>query len=177
MSVGLLILRLVVGGILVAHGGQKLFGWFGGHGLAGTGQFFERDLHLPSGRNYALGAGLGELLGGSLLILGFVTPGASAAAVGVMIVAMVAVHWRNGFFNTAGGIEFPLLVATAAAVLAFTGAGRYSLDHAVGWDLDGWGWGVAAIGWGIGGAISVLLSRRDPAQCRERESTRETTSV
>ena len=97
MSLGLLILRLVVGLSLAAHGTQKLFGWFGGYGLKGTGQFLEQ-LGFRPGRLQALQAGLAETLGGLFLAAGFLTPAAAAAVVAVMLVAAVSVHLKNGFF-------------------------------------------------------------------------------
>src|SRR6185503_21161383 len=86
MSVGLLMLRLVVGLSLAAHGAQKLFGWFGGYGLTGTGQFLEQ-LGFRPGRLHAAQAGLAEFLGGLFLAAGFLTPLATAAVLAVMLVA------------------------------------------------------------------------------------------
>src|SRR5439155_1943196 len=97
MSIGLLILRLVVGLTLAAHGAQKLFGWFGGYGLAGTGQFLEQ-LGFRPGRIQAAQAGLAEFVGGLLLAAGFLTPVGAAAVAAVMLVASVSVHLKNGFF-------------------------------------------------------------------------------
>ena len=91
MSVGLLILRLVVGALFFGHGTQKLFGWFGGHGLDGTGGFFE-SLRYRNGREMALVAGLAEAGGGTLLALGFLTWLGAAAILGVMLNAMIAVR-------------------------------------------------------------------------------------
>src|SRR5262245_46950311 len=120
MSLGLLILRLAVGLTLAAHGAQKLFGWLGGYGLTGTGQFLEQ-LGFRPGRLYAAQAGLAELLGGLLLATGLLTPAASAALLAVMVVAAVTAHLRNGFFVQNGGYEYPLVLAVVAAALAFTG--------------------------------------------------------
>src|SRR5216117_1332974 len=97
MAIGLLILRLAVGLTLAAHGAQKLFGWFGGHGLSGTGQFMEM-IGFAHGRRKAFMAGLSETAGGLLLALGLVTPLASALLIAVMLVAIVSVHLKNGFF-------------------------------------------------------------------------------
>ena len=102
MSVGLLILRLVVGLGLAAHGAQKLFGWFGGYGIAGTGQFLE-GLGFRPGRLHAVQAGLAELIGGLLLAAGFLTPLGAAALVAVMLVAAVSVHFKGGYFAQSGG--------------------------------------------------------------------------
>ena len=103
MSVGLLILRLVVGLTLAAHGAQKLLGWFGGYGIAGTAQFFEEQLGFRPGRLHAVQAGLAEMLGGLFLAAGFLTPAAAAAVVAVMLVAAVSVHLKAGYFAHTGG--------------------------------------------------------------------------
>jgi putative oxidoreductase len=125
-DVGLLLLRLAVGLTMAAHGAQKLFGWFGGGGLDGTGQFFSMSGY-PQGRTMAVVAGLSETLGGLGLALGLLTPLAGAAVVGTMINA-VAVRWDGGFFMPEG-MEYELLLAVAGAALALTGPGRYAADR------------------------------------------------
>lgn len=130
MSIALLIVRLVFGLGLAAHGAQKLFGWFGGHGLSGTGGFFEQ-LGFRPGRLFATLAGAGEFVAGLLVALGVLGPIGPALMIVVMIVAMITVHVRNGFFVANNGIEVPLLYATAALGLVFTGFGRLSLDAAL----------------------------------------------
>jgi putative oxidoreductase len=120
MSIGLLILRLGVGLSLAAHGAQKLFGWFGGYGLAGTGQFFEQ-LGFRPGRVQAARAGTAELMGGLFLAAGFLTPAAAAAAAAVMLVAAVSVHIEKGFFAHNGGYEYTLVLGGTALALAFAG--------------------------------------------------------
>ncbi|MFE5815104.1 DoxX family protein [Streptomyces sp. NPDC056479] len=136
-DVGLLLLRLGAGGVLIAHGTQKLFGWFGGHGIEGTGQFMESIGYRP-GKASATASGLAEAGGGTLLVLGLATPAAGAAAAGGMAGA-AAVHAPNGFFNQEGGYEHAATLGLAAAGLAITGPGRLSLDHALGHVLDrGW---------------------------------------
>src|SRR5258707_14810929 len=104
MSVGLLILRRVVGLGLAAHGAQKLFGWFGGYGIAGTGQFFEQ-LGFRPGRLHAVQAGLAEGFGGLFLAAGFLTPAAAAVLVAGMLVAAVAAPLQGGFFLQKSGDE------------------------------------------------------------------------
>jgi putative oxidoreductase len=136
-DLGLLLLRLGTGGVLAAHGAQKLFGWFGGHGLEGTGQFMESVGYAP-GKMSATAAGLAEAGGGTLLALGLATPAAGAAAAGAMAGA-ATVHLPNGFFAQSGGYEYAASLGLAAAGLAITGPGRLSLDHAFGHVLDrGW---------------------------------------
>src|SRR6476660_8042470 len=96
VSVGLLALRLVVGLAIAAHGSQKLFGWFGGHGLAGTGGFFEQIGFRP-GRAYAAAAAGTEVLSGLLVALGLLGPVGPALMGSVMVVGAVAVHGEGGF--------------------------------------------------------------------------------
>jgi putative oxidoreductase len=162
MDLGLLILRLVVGSVYAAHGGMKLFGWFGGGGLAVTGGIFE-NLGFRPGRLHAFLAGITELGGGALLVLGLLTPAAAAVLIGVMLVAGVAVH-SKAFFVQKGGFEYPLVLATPPLVLAFTGPGSISLDHAIGLATSGTGWGFAALAAGLAAGLVSLSSRRPIAQ-------------
>lgn len=126
---GLLSLRLGVGGTLVAHGTQKLFGWFGGPGLRNTGEFFA-SIGFRPGRVNAAAAGLGEAGGGALLALGLCTPVAGAAVAGTMVVA-ASLHQENGFFAQGDGYEYPALLSLVAASLALGGPGDLSLDAAL----------------------------------------------
>jgi putative oxidoreductase len=136
-DLGLLLLRLGTGGVLAAHGAQKLFGWFGGHGIEGTGQFMESVGYRP-GKASARAAGLAETGGGTLLALGLATPAAGAAAAGAMVGA-ASVHVPNGFFAQEGGYEYAATLGLAATGLAVAGPGRLSLDHAFGHIFDrGW---------------------------------------
>jgi putative oxidoreductase len=170
MESGLLLIRVVLGGIMAAHGAQKLFGWFGGPGLAGTGNFLE-SMGLRPARAHAAVNGLAEFGGGALLLLGLLTPLGAAAVAGVMFVAIVTVHWRNGFFNSSGGYEFNLLIVAAALGLAITGPGEISIDHLAGWSSTGPAWGVAALGIAAAAAGSVLAMRRPhPEDAGKEES-------
>ncbi|MGZ5959159.1 MAG: DoxX family protein [Myxococcaceae bacterium] len=157
MDIGLLVLRLVVGLTMAAHGGQKLFGWFGGYGLAGTGGFLE-SLGFRPGRVHAAIAGGGELVGGLLLALGLLTPVGAALVFAVMVVAIVSVHLAKGFFVSNGGFEYNLVIMAASAALAFTGAGAYSLDAVEGLGVSGWLPGVLTVLAGLvlgGGALAA----------------------
>ncbi|MGP3684022.1 DoxX family protein [Streptomyces sp. IBSNAI002] len=123
---GLLLLRLVLGLTMAAHGSQKLFGWFGGGGVSGTGQFFSASGY-PAGEAMAVLAGLTETLGGLGLAAGLLTPLAGAAVVGTLVNA-IAVHGAGSFFAPEG-IEYELLLTAGAAALALTGPGRYAADR------------------------------------------------
>lgn len=123
----LLILRLVIGLLFMGHGLQKLFGWFGGGGLEGTTSFFE-SLNVYPAKAWALIASLSETLGGLCLFLGFLTPFAAAVIIGVMLMAILKVHWQNGLWVTNNGIEYTLINITIAAVLGLAGPGAYALD-------------------------------------------------
>jgi putative oxidoreductase len=131
MSIALLIVRLIIGLGIAVHGSQKLFGWFGGYGIAGTGGFFE-GLGFRPGPLFALAAGLGETAGGVLLVLGLGGPIGPAIVVMVMLVAIFSVHITKGFLTQNGGWELPALYIAGAAALAFTGPGAYSLDRILG---------------------------------------------
>lgn len=159
MNTGLLILRIVFGLLLVGHGSQKLFGTFGGHGIAGTAGWFESVGFRP-GKPMAVLAGASELVGGLLLALGLLTPLASAIVIGTLLVA-ASVHLPNGLWGTNGGFEMPLLYITVAAGLAFTGPGKFSLDSALGLhSLSGDGFGIAAVALGVVASLIVVVRAR-----------------
>lgn len=131
MTLGLLILRVVMGLTLAAHGSQKLFGWFEGPGRAGTtGMFTKIGFRRPA--TMALLAGAAEFFGGLLFALGLVTPFAAIALVVVMLNAIVTIHWQKGFFVTAGGYEYNLTIIAIATGVAAMGPGTDSVDNALG---------------------------------------------
>ncbi len=165
MDIGLLVLRLAVGLTMAVHGGQKLFGWFGGYGLAGTGGFME-SLGFRPGRVHAALAGSAETMGGLLLALGLLTPVGSALVIAVMVVAIGSVHLPKGFFVSDGGAEYNLVIMAAVAALAFTGPGAYSLD-AVGLELAGWLPGVVAVVVGLVLGGGALAARRPAPVARQ----------
>jgi len=121
------ILRVPIGLILAAHGSQKLFGWFGGYGLEGTGQWMA-SVGLNPGFLMALLAGSAEFFGGVALILGLLTRPAAVISAVTMLIALFWVHWGKGFFLDTHGIEYALALLSASTALAFIGGGRYSLD-------------------------------------------------
>jgi putative oxidoreductase len=150
MSYGILLLRLVVGLTLAAHGAQKLFGWFGGHGLEGTAGFFGQ-IGFRSARAMAFLAALAET-SGLLFALGLLTPLAALGMAVAMLVAIGSVHFRKGFWAMAGGYEYNLVLAAVAVGVAMTGPGRFSLDRAFGIDDD-----VSGLWWGVGVACAALV--------------------
>jgi putative oxidoreductase len=159
MDTGLLIVRLVFGALLVGHGTQKLFGWFGGHGLDATSRFFH-SLGFRPGRTMAAVAGLAEAGGGVLLALGLLTPLAGAAIVGTLLVA-ASVHLEKGLWGTNGGYELALLYGVLAAAVAISGPGSVSLDRAFG--IDGSrrvGLGLAAVAVGLLSGAAVIARAR-----------------
>ncbi len=163
LSVGLLVIRVVIGFVMAAHGTQKLFGWFGGYGLTKTGEFFAH-LGFRPGRPFAAAASLTEITSGSLVALGFLGPIGPALMISVMIVAAITVHWEHGLFASDNGIEVPLLYATAAVALVLTGYGRYSLDAQLGL-ADLWTPAITwlVVGAGVLGGFANAALRRRPA--------------
>jgi putative oxidoreductase len=161
MHIGRLLLRLTIGGTFFVHGTQKLFGWFGGHGPDGTGQFFE-SIGLRPGRRNAIAAGATEAGGGILLALGLATPLAAAGFSAVMITALRTVVWNEGIKPATG--EHEVLLAAGALALTETGPGAPSLDSALGIERRGPGWTLAALAAGAAGsAMAISMGRRQPA--------------
>jgi putative oxidoreductase len=165
MNLAMLVLRVVVGALFVGHGSQKLFGWFGGHGVQGTGSFFESQGMRP-GKPMAILAGLSEVCGGLLFALGLVTPVGAALLTAVMFMAIWTVHRVNGLWITDGGFEYNLVLAAIAFAVTAAGPANWSLDHAWSIDLSGYGWALAELGAGLLGclvalAASLLAARGD----------------
>ena len=127
VSAGLLILRVVAGLTIAAHGAQKAFGWFGGAGWVKTAAGYQ-GRGLKPGWLWAALAALGEIGGGLSVAFGLLTPLGAAGMIGAMVMAISMVHWRNGFFNSNRGIEFPLQLLAAAVAVGVAGPGAYSLD-------------------------------------------------
>ncbi len=165
---GLLILRLVVGLILAAHGAQKVFGWWGGPGIAGWAGGMNRMRIRPA---FAWGwiSALSEFLGGLAVAAGFLAPLGSLAIAAAMLVAVALVHWPKGFWNSKGGVEFNLLIIGVVTALAITGPGALSLDAAIGIHLPE---PLTLVGGTIAmlAGVGVALGTRSPAEARTREA-------
>ena len=125
-----LALRIPIGIIFMAHGAQKLFGWFGGHGLEGTGQWMA-SIGLGPGMLMAFLAGSGEFFGGLAILLGILTRPAAAVLSVTMLVAIFAVHFEHGLFMSNGGYEFGLALLAASVSLMMSGAGKLSIDQII----------------------------------------------
>ena len=161
MDFGLLVLRLVVGALFIGHGTQKLFGWFDGHGVEGTGGFMESLGYRP-GKRYAMLGGVAEAGGGLLLFLGLLTPLAAAFIIAMMINAIFAVHVENGAWAQNNGYEYPLVLAVAAGAIALSGGGAAALDGMFGLKLGGM-FGFLGIVVGIIGGV-VAANMRHPEE-------------
>jgi len=158
MDLGRTALRLVIGPLFVGHGTQKLFGWFGGHGLDGTGAFFESKLGLRPGKRHATAAGASEAVGGALLALGALTPLAAGMITGTMVTAIRKVHAPKGPWVTEGGYEYNAVLIAAMLALTESGPGRPSVDAALFPRLRGNGLALAQFAAGAAG--SYLLTER-----------------
>jgi putative oxidoreductase len=124
-------IRVTAGLLLVPHGSQKLFGWFGGKGMQGTAEYFASAGFEP-GYFWAVLVALTETVGGLFLALGFLTRPVAAAIAVFMTVAVFQTHWPNGFFWTAKGFEYPLMWGIVAFAFVILGGGRYSVDALIG---------------------------------------------
>jgi putative oxidoreductase len=161
MDLGRTALRLIVGPLFVGHGTQKLFGWFGGHGLEGTGAFFEK-LGLRPGKRQATAAGAAEAVGGALLTLGALTPVAAGLITGTMLTAIQKVHAPKGPWVTNGGYEYNLTLIAVMATLAEVGPGRPSVDAASFPRVKGNGWALAQFTGAAAGAALLTSERMSP---------------
>jgi putative oxidoreductase len=163
MKLGLTVLRVVVGGLFMGHGLQKLAGWFGGHGLHATGQSFE-SMGLRPGKVHAASAGASETAGGALIAAGLLTPLGASLLSGTMITAIRKVHARNGPWAAEGGYEYNLVLLAAVFAITDVGPGEWSLDEALGIRVSGLGWAIAQLAAGaIGSSLAVGLGERQPA--------------
>jgi putative oxidoreductase len=157
MSVGRLAARALIGGLFVGHGTQKLFGWFGGPGRAGTEGMME-SLQMRPAKVHALAAGATEAVGGALLAAGLATPAAAAALTGVMTTAIKKVHLANGPWAANGGWEYNAVLIAAVVALTETGPGDLSLDHALGTERSGPAWALGALATGVAAAALTMAA-------------------
>jgi putative oxidoreductase len=173
MSIGIAILRTVIGGLFIGHGLQKLLGKFGGHGLDGTAGFFE-SLGLRPGKVHATAAGVAETGGGALLIAGAATPLAASAVTGVMTMAIKKVHAPNGPWVDNGGYEYPVVLMASVFAITAAGPGALSVDRRQ------WGtaWATAQLAAGVGGALAMARfsesQGEEPPEASSERFARET---
>jgi putative oxidoreductase len=174
MKIARLLLRLLVGGLFIGHGTQKLLGWFGGQGLEATAQGFDY-LGMRPGRRNAIAAGVAETGGGAALALGLATPVAASALTATMLTAINRVHLKNGPWATNGGYEYNLVLIAAVLAVVDMGPGTPSLDAALGIEASGSKWALAALAAGAGGALGAHLAAE--AQPAPAEGVQSTTDV
>lgn len=155
-DIGLLVLRVVFGGLLAGHGAQKLFGWFDGAGYTKNAEMFQAMGYEP-GKFFGTLAGLCEFGGGLLVLLGLATPLATAIFVGVMINAVVET-WSGGLM-TGQGYEMPLMFAIVGATVAFTGPGRFAVDAGRSWRREGVLWGIGSIALAVVASVITVILR------------------
>src|ERR1700759_2055611 len=159
---GRLLLRATLSAVFVVHGTQKLFGWFGGYGPDGTGQFFE-SLGLRPGKRHAIAAGAAEAGGGALLVAGAATPIAASVLTATMLTAINRVHLKNGPWVSNQGYEYNLVLIAVALALAETGPGSPSIDDAIGASWHGPKWAFRSLVLGILGAVGAhFVAERAP---------------
>lgn len=164
MKLATLATRVLIGGLFVGHGTQKLRGWFGGPGIEGfTGAMTALEMHPPKRNAYA--AALSETAGGALLAAGLLTPVASASLTGTMLVAIKKAHLANGPWATSGGWEYNAVLIAAVLAIAEDGPGEVSLDHLLGIEKKGALVALLAAAVGAGAAYGALdaAKRATPA--------------
>lgn len=157
MKIARLLLRLVIGGLFVGHGTQKLYGWFGGRGPEATAGFFDQ-IGLRPGRRHATTAGFAEAGGGAAIAAGFATPLAASALISTMLTAIKRVHLKAGPWISDGGYEYNLVLIAALLMLVETGPGRLSLDAALGNERTGARWAIFSAVVGLAGAAATDLT-------------------
>jgi putative oxidoreductase len=168
MKLGALVIRGVVGPLFVGHGTQKLFGWFGGHGLEGTAGFFEQGLELRPGKRHATAAGVSEALGGALLTAGAATPIAASMISGTMVTAIRKVHASKGPWVTEGGYEYNALILAAMFAITEEGPGPLSVDRALFPRMKGTGWALLQLAAAVAGSYLATEKLNEPAPGERR---------
>jgi putative oxidoreductase len=173
MDLGRAMIRGVIGPLFIGHGTQKLFGWFGGHGIEATGGFFE-NLGLRPGKRHATAAGVAEAGGGLLLTLGAATPVAATAISTTMLTAVHKVHLSKGPWVTNGGYEYNLVLIAATLALVEVGPGRPSVDAKLFPNWKGTGWAVAALAAAAAGSYLATEHLTEPAPAEPEAAAPET---
>ena len=163
MKVARLLARLFIGGMVIGHGTQKLFGWFGGPGIDGTTGMMEK-LGLAPPRANAYAASLSEAVGGAAIALGAFTPAAAASLIGTMTTAIRTVHLKNGFWSTGGGYEYNLTIIAALLLIVDGGPGALSVDGALGIEETGPGVALGALALGVLGSTVTLAAAKSAGQ-------------
>jgi putative oxidoreductase len=176
MKLGALLIRGVLGPLFVGHGTQKLFGWFGGHGMEGTGGFFDQ-LGLRPGKRHAAAAGVAEAGGGLLLTLGMLTPVAATVISSTMITAIRKVHAPKGPWVTQGGYEYNAVIIAAMTAVTETGPGPLSVDQALFPNLKGTGWAALQLGAAVAGSyLATSPAMTQPAADTQPDDSSSATS-
>ncbi len=163
MSVGRFAARVLIGGLFIGHGTQKLKGWFGGSGLEGTDGMMQ-SLNMHPVRRNSIASGVTETAGGTMLVMGLATPLASAGLIGVMLTAIRKVHLANGPWAANGGWEYNAVLIAALVALAEEGPGEVSLDRLLGQDRSGVAWGLGALALGAAASTAAIEAGRRSAQ-------------
>jgi len=162
MEIGRLAARVVIGGLFIGHGTQKLFGWFGGPGLAGTEEMMGA-LEMRPTRPNALAAGVSETAGGALLVAGAATPLAASTLIGTMVTAIRKVHQPKGVWAAQGGWEYNAVLIAALVALIDAGPGDLSVDAALGRKEWGAGWAVGGLAVGAAASAAAIALGRQGA--------------
>jgi putative oxidoreductase len=162
-EIGLLVLRVTLGLVMAGHGAQKLFGWWGGPGLSGFSGWLD-SLGMRPARPWAVLAALVEFAGGLAVAVGVVTPIAALVLAGDLLVAILLAHLPNGFWNVAGGYEFPLVLVATFVAISLIGPGIYSVDNVIGITLpEPLTWLIVAIVAAVGAGAAFARSQIRPA--------------
>jgi putative oxidoreductase len=169
VDLALLVLRTITGSLMLGHGAQKLFGWWGGYGLQGTSGWLE-SLGLRPGRPWAVTAGASEFGGGVLTLLGLLNPLGPLGVTGAMAMATRKAHWGNPIWVTEGGPELPVTNMSIATALMLAGPGRLSLDRALGIRLPRW---VALLGLAVIAVTVALAAKMEPPAQEGAEQARD----